>query len=96
MTLASTRLGLIDYINLAIRKNYLVNILITSSAEAKIPSLGFDYGTGKSTLMLNLLRVIWGNWERVKRNLVGVPSEIKPILDRPFRTLAWGMDDMPL
>jgi len=92
----SAKLGLIDYINLAIRQNYMVNILITSSAEAKLPSLGFDYGAGKSTEMLNLLKLIWGTWERVKRNLVGIPYEIKPILERPFKSLAWGWDDMQL
>ena len=86
---------IIDYIHLAIKDNYLLYILITSSAQAKVKSLGLDYGMGKSTRMLWMLNTIYaGNWEKVKKNIVARPVQIRHILDRGFKTLAWGWDDM--
>lgn len=85
---------ILDYINLAIADNYLLYILITSSAQAKVKSLGLDYGMGKSTRMLWMLNTIYaGNWEKVKRNMVARPIQIRHILDRG-KVNAWGWDDM--
>lgn len=86
---------ILDYINLAISDNYLLYILVTSSAQAKVKSLGLDYGMGKSTRQLWMLNTIYaGNWEKVKKNMVARPVTIRHILERPFKTLAWGWDDM--
>lgn len=86
---------ILDYINLAIKDNYLVYILVTSSAQAKVKSLGLDYGMGKSTRAMWMLNTIYaGNWEKVKSNMVARPVQIKKILDRGFTTMAWGWDDM--
>ena len=86
---------IIDYINLAIKDNYLIYILITSSAQAKVKSIGLDYGVGKSTRMLWMLNTIYaGNWEKVKRNLVARPVQIRRILESGFKIMAWGWDDM--
>lgn len=86
---------ILDYINLAIKDNYLIYILVTSSAQAKVKSLGLDYGMGKSTRMMWMLNTIYaGNWEKVKPNMVARPVQIKKILDRGFTTMAWGWDDM--
>jgi len=86
---------IIDYMNLAIKDNYLIYILVTSSAQAKVKSLGLDYGMGKSTRQLWMLNLIYaGNWEKVKKNMVARPVTIRRILDRPYKTLAWGWDDM--
>ena len=43
---------IMDYIDLAIWRDYLICILITSAAEGALPSMGIDYGVGKSTLMM--------------------------------------------
>lgn len=43
---------LLRYISLAQYSDYLLVLLITSSSEGREPSLGLDYGLGKSTLML--------------------------------------------
>lgn len=86
---------IMDYINLAIKDNYMLYILVTSSAQAKVKALGLDYGVGKSTRMLWMLNTIYaGNWEKVKKNLVARPVSIRRILDRPYKTMAWGYDDM--
>lgn len=75
-----------DYINLALSapKGYMLWILVTSGAEGKVPSLGLDYGAGKSTFGLNLLKteVYAGNWEKVKKNCIGAYWEIEDVLDR--------------
>lgn len=57
--------------------------------------MGLDYGMGKSTRMLWMLNTIYaGNWNKVKPNMVARPVQIRRILDRPFKTMAWGWDDM--
>lgn len=91
-------LKLLDYIDLAIYKNYMLWILITSGAEGKLKSVGFDYGVGKSTFGLQLLchHVYAGDWEKVKKNTIGAYWELKRILDRPYVTLGVYMDDMQL
>lgn len=90
---------LIDYINMAIRENYMLWILVTSGAEGKLPSLGLDYGAGKSTEGLGLMcsTIYAGNWERVKPNCIGAYWQIQGILDRatpqsPILACYW--DDM--
>ena len=91
-------LTLLDYIDLAILKDYMLFVLITSGAKGKLPTLGFDYGVGKSTRGLHMLHkhVYAGNWEKVKRNCIGAYWEIKSILDRPHVTLGIYWDDMQL
>ena len=77
------KLRLLDYINLALNKNYMLWILITSGAEGLEKSLGFDYGAGKSTEGLWLLcdSVYAGNWNKTRHATVGAYWEIKRILD---------------
>jgi len=91
-----TRMMLRDYINLALSapSGYMLWILVTSGAEGKVASLGLDYGAGKSTFGLNLLKteVYAGNWERVKQNCVGAYWEFEDVLDRG--ALGVYMDDM--
>lgn len=90
-------LQLLDYMNLAIHKNYMIAILVTSSAEAKIPSLGMDYGVGKSTVAIEMCGECYaGNWETVKKNAVATPYQCKLILDRPHRTNCFWWDDMQM
>lgn len=91
-------LTLLDYIDLAILKNYMLFILITSGAKGKLPTLGFDYGAGKSTRGLHMLckHVYAGDWEKAKRNCIGAYWEIKRILDRNTVTLGIYWDDMQL
>jgi len=92
-----TELTLLDYMDLAILKNYMISILITSSAQAKLPSLGFDYGPGKSTLALWFLNNIYaGNWEKTKDNCIATPNGCKKILDRGYRTTGFLWDDMQM
>lgn len=90
---------LLFYINLAISHSYMLWILVTSGAEGMLPSLGLDYGVGKSTKGISLLcsAVYAGNWEKVKANCIGAYWEIQSILDRATITqpvLGCYMDDM--
>lgn len=95
MTTVLDKLTLMDYINLAIHQNYLIAILVTSSAEAKIKSLGMDYGAGKSTEAMHICNYCYGyNWEKVKNNMIALPYELKAIFDRPYVTNAVLYDDM--
>jgi len=58
-------------------------ILVTSGAEGKLSSEGWDYGVGKSTFALQYMRTICyaGNWTPVKKYTIGAYWQIKPILD---------------
>jgi len=90
-------LQLKDYIDLAIYRNYMITILVTSSAEAKIPSLGMDYGVGKSTVALEMgCECYAGNWNKIKDNIIATPYQCKLILDRPHRTNCFVWDDMQM
>jgi len=81
--LSKRKLQLIDYINKAINENYMLWILVTSGAEGKLETMGFDYGVGKSTFALQYMRTTCyaGNWAKVKENTIGAYWQIKPILD---------------
>jgi len=87
-----------DFINLAIHKNYMLWILVTSGAEGKISSMGWDFGAGKSTLALQYMNTTCyaGNWNRTKANTLYAYWQIKQVLDRPQPTNAVLIDDMPL
>ena len=91
------KLKLRDYINLALSapKGYMLWILVTSGAEGKVKSLGLDYGAGKSTFGLNLVKteVYAGQWHHVKTNAIGAYWEIEDVLDRGG-ALAVFFDDM--
>jgi len=90
-------LQLKDYMDLAMHRNYMISVLITSSAEAKIPSLGMDYGVGKSTVALQMANECYaGNWNKVKENCIATPYQCKLILDRPYRTNCFLWDDMQM
>lgn len=45
---------IMDYIVACIWNDYMMGIIITSAAEGIKPSIGFDAGVGKSTLMLDM------------------------------------------
>jgi len=87
-----------DYIFKAINFSYLVCILITSSAQGKIPNEGWDYGVGKSTLAINFLKnlVYNGDFEEAKKHVIGFPEELGQFLKPPTRTPGILWDDMQL
>ena len=86
-----------DYIWTAIHDNYLIYIVVTSSAEGKNPSSGFDYGVGKSTWTLGLLKFIYnGDEELVKKNMCYFEEDIIDVLQRPGKTMAIGLEDMQI
>lgn len=90
-----------DYIEACIYKDYLMGILITSAAEGKLPSDGFDFGPGKSTLMLQLAYLYIGDWDKVFAALHYFPWELEEYYyQAPQRILGvpvfYMMDDMQL
>jgi predicted Zn-ribbon and HTH transcriptional regulator len=50
---------LLDYITSAVLENHLVVVLISGSAQGKIVSPSLSYGTGKTTLSLQLSHLIY-------------------------------------
>ena len=77
---------LMRYIDQSIWSDYAICILITSASEGRIPSDGFDYGVGKSTLMLQIAYVFtykYGKctyqqaWDKVFSSLISFPWEFE-------------------
>ena len=78
---------IMDYIDACIWNDYLIGILVTSAAEGKLPSVGMDYGVGKSTLMLDIAYIFvdkYGKckseqevWKRVFDMLHAFPWELE-------------------
>ena len=86
-----------DYIWKAIHDNYLVFIVVTSSAQGLNPSDGFDFGAGKSTLSMGLLKYIYnGDEELVKKNMLYFDEDIINMLRRPERTMGVVLEDMQI
>ncbi len=47
---------ILEYFDMCIRTDYMMGVLITSAAEGLTPSIGLDYGVGKSTLAGQLVQ----------------------------------------
>jgi len=84
-----------EYIQAALKEDHLLCILITSEAQARLPSEGWSYGAGKSTLAMNLAKyeVYNGDFEQVKKHMIGFAYELKKFL-RPPSTPCVIWDDM--
>jgi len=84
-----------EYIQAALKEDHLLCILITSEAQARLPSEGWSYGAGKSTLAMNLAKyeVYNGDFEQVKKHMIGFAYELKKFL-RPPPTPCVIWDDM--
>jgi len=81
----------------AIHRDYLIGIVITSSAQGKMPSVGMDYGAGKSTLAMNMAELYYGDWGRVFENMVYFPYHVELFFrTRVGRTPILLWDDMQL
>lgn len=88
---------LIDYMNACIYENYLMGILVTSAAEGKLPSDGFDYGPGKSTLAWQLAYLLLEDWEKVFDSARYFPWELEYFfLNQRERAIVYIWDDMQL
>ena len=76
-----------DYIEACIYNDFMMGILITSASEGRVQSLGFDYGVGKSHLMLHIAHVfvalhgkcksVEEEWNMVFSMLCSFPWEIE-------------------
>ena len=95
---SSKAFGLKDWIDFAILGDYMLWVLVTSGAKGKQPNVGVNWGAGKSTfgLLLTWDGIYAGDWEKVKANTIGAYWHIKPILERPRKTLGVYWDDMQL
>jgi hypothetical protein len=92
---------LADYIEACIYDNYLMGILITSAAEGKLASDGFDYGPGKSTLLLQIAYHYLRDWDKVFEVLHYFPWELEEFFFTARRRILgvpvfFLMDDMQL
>jgi len=83
MFLSDREPQIIDYINTAIKDNFMLWILVTSGAQGRLKSMGFDYGVGKSTFALQFMKATCyaGNFEKCKANTIGAYWQIRNILD---------------
>jgi len=88
---------LADYVWTAINKNYLLGILVTSQAEARVKSEGWSFGAGKSTFGLEFVKsyCYGGEFDEVKRHTISFVEELEPFLGPP-RTKAIYIDDMQI
>ena len=93
---------LTDYIDLCVNSNRMMFIVITSSAEGLIPSHGFKYGEGKSTLAMCISQSIYERHrplsdaeELVKRNMGYQKESVRDMIVRGFdeRILSYISDD---
>lgn len=76
-----------DYVEACIYNDFMMGVLITSASEGRLPSLGFDYGVGKSHLMLTITHMFvakYGKcesvdeeWDRVFKMLHSFPWELE-------------------
>lgn len=88
---------LIDYMDACIYEDYLMGILITSAAEGKIPSDGFDYGPGKSTLAWDLGYLFLKDWDKVFESAHYFPWELEYFfLHQRRRAIIYIWEDMQL
>jgi len=89
---------LAGYIDAAIKEDHFLGILFTSQAEGSIKSELWGYGVGKSTLALNFMKtfIYGGNFEEVKRHIVGFAYQLRPFLEEasPTRGVLW--EDMQI
>jgi len=91
--------SLADYVWAALNKNYMLGILVTSQAQARVKGSGWSFGAGKSTFALSFMKTFCygGNFDRARTHLMSFAQELDPYLnpDAP-RTPAIMIDDMQL
>ncbi|MDH5439055.1 MAG: hypothetical protein OEZ48_00145 [Candidatus Bathyarchaeota archaeon] len=89
--------NIVDYVWTAINRNYMIGILITSQAEARIKGEGWSFGAGKSTFALEFAKryVFGGDWEMTKAHLISFVDELEPFLGPP-RKPGIIIDDMQI
>ena len=81
MTQSLEELGKLErYTKVAIREGYLLGILVTSQAQASLPSEGWSFGAGKTTFALKWAKDMCygGDFEKVKENLIGFAEQLEP------------------
>ena len=82
-----------EYINDAIKNNFLLSILITSQTQGKRKSENLPFGLGKTTLMLWLSYYMNGkNWDTVFDYLCGNPYDLVNLLEpgrKRIRCATW-------
>lgn len=74
-----------DFVWAATHHDYLLGILVTSQAQAKIKSEGWSFGAGKSTFGLSYFKqYVWGgNFDKAMEHMIGFPHELAPFLKPP-------------
>ena len=85
------------YVWQAIHSDYLLGILVTSQAQASVPSEGWSFGAGKTTWALSFAKtfIFGGDFKLVKKHLIGFAHELSPFLEPPLTPgVIW--DDMQL
>jgi len=87
-----------SYINMAIEEDHLIGILFTSEASGYLKSDGWSYGAGKSTLAMNYAKYIIykGDFEEVKKHLIGFAWQLRPFLENPTPTKCVLWEDLQI
>ena len=78
------KLGKLErYTKVAIRDGYLLGILVTSQAQASLPSEGWSFGAGKTTFALKWAKNMCynGNFEQVKEHTICFAEQLDPFFD---------------
>jgi len=91
--------SLADYTWTAINSDYMLGILVTSQAEARIKGEGWSFGAGKTSFVLQYAKQFCygGDWEAVCKHLISFAHELKPFVQPGAkRTPAVIIDDMQL
>ena len=89
MTGTEPNVGLLmSYIEMCIYHDFMMGILITSAAEGKLPSMGMDYGVGKSTLMLDIAYIFVDMYAKCSS-----PREVWNNVFGMLHSFPWEMED---
>jgi len=89
-----------DYLKLAIQKDFLIFVLITSHTQGKVKARNLPYGMGKTTLMMRLLYLLNGkDWDRVFELMFYNPYDLfcafdPKVREKEGRINAVGYDDI--
>lgn len=90
---------LTDYIDASIYRpgGHLIFIAVTSAAQGKVPTEGFSFGEGKSSLAMGISKLIYkGSEEKIKENMGYDEYDIEELLNRSKRTLCYISEDMQI
>lgn len=89
---------LAEEIDKAIKKNYLIVLLISSHTQAKHKAVNLPYGLGKSTLWLGLMKLLTGSWDDAFARIAYNPLDFYKLIERGKvkRHAAVGWDDVQL